>query len=184
MKKILLCILVFMMAITCYSYEPTHPDFYFMDYINQIENIINGKFENSGNRTSYVVMEYSGENSEILDINDGNIRNLYLVENSELKILSENKKENYEKIRQLMNIKGSYLHIAVVYFKTVGNKIYMAFDDVDLCIRYWATADIINDESGKRISNLPELFDNYDYYKSGSEIYDKWKNSSHKNERG
>ena len=120
MKKNFLLLIFFLFSISAYTYEPAHPYLYFEDYVNQIENLINNNLEVIGNKSDYVVMEYSGDDLDNLDINNENIRNLCLVENQKIVSLSNDRKQNYKVIKKLIDKKGDYLRIPVIYFKICG----------------------------------------------------------------
>ena len=65
----------------CYSYEPTYPSYCFSNYVDCMEDILSGNYETAENK-SYIVMEYSGDDSKELDIDNGNIKKVYLVEDN------------------------------------------------------------------------------------------------------
>jgi len=174
MKKICICFLIiFTFSIIAYSYEPAHPSYYFEDYINQIQNILNNNFEVTGNKSDYVIIEYSGDDSNNLDINNENIKRIYLIGNQEIIILSQDKRQNYKIIKKLINRKGDYLHIPVIYFKTCENNIYIALEEYNALVQYKVELDLIKNDKIE-ITNIPEFFDNYEYFKTGLRVYSKW----------
>ena len=174
MKKICICFLIiFTFSIIAYSYEPAHPSYYFEDYINQIQNILNNNFEVTGNKSDYVIIEYSGDDTNNLDINNENIKRIYLIENQEITILSQDKRQNYKIIKKLINRKVDYLHIPVIYFKTCENNIYIALEEYYALVQYKVELDLIKNDKIE-ITNIPEFFDNYEYFKTGLRVYSKW----------
>lgn len=173
-KNIVFLFIIVLFKISAYSYEPAHSYYYFEDYINQIENLINNNFEVTGNNSAYVIMEYSGDDSENLDITNKNIQKLYLIDNQKIEILPQDKKQNYKIIKNLIDKKGDYLHIPVVYFKICNDNIYITIEEYNALVHYKVKLDLINKNNKIQISNVPEFFDNYDYFKTGLTVYSKW----------
>ncbi len=173
-KNIVLLFIVFLCNIYAFSYEPAHPYYYFEDYLNQIENLINNTLEVTENKSAYVIMEYSGDDSENLDISNENIKRLYLIDNQKIEILPQNKKQNYKILKKLIDKKGDYLHIPVVYFKIYNNNIYITLEEYNALVHYKVKLDLIKKNNKIQISNVPEFFDKYDYFKTGLTVYSKW----------
>ena len=173
-KNIVLLFIVFFCNIYAFSYEPAHPYYYFEDYLNQIENLINNTLEVTENKSAYVIIEYSGDDSENLDISNENIKKLYLIDNQKIEILPQNKKQNYKILKKLIDKKGDYLHIPVVYFKIFNDNIYITLEEYNALVHYKVKLDLIKKNNKIQISNVPEFFDKYDYFKTGLTVYSKW----------
>ena len=174
MKKYFLLLIIFLFNLYVYSYEPAHPYYCFVDYINQIENLINNNLEVTGSKSAYVIIEYSGDDSEKLDISNNNIKKLYLIDNQKIEILPQDKKHNYKIIKKLIDKKGDYLHIPVVYFKIYNDNIYITLEEYNALVHYKVKLDLIKKDNKIQISNIPEYFDEYDYFKTGLTVYSNW----------
>lgn len=174
MKKIISAIIFTILTMCfCYAYEPTYPSEYFADFLAQIENVLNGKIQNV-NDIPCVIIEYEGEDSPVFDITDKNIKKIYLAENDKIEELPYNKREVYKAIKKIQNKKIAGLKITLIYFKQDSENIYFVFEDTRYYVHYTVKAKVKDDGNKKIISEIPEMFNKWKFFKTGLTVYSKW----------
>ena len=175
MKKLLFIFFLIFSIVLVYALEPGLPLECMNDYIKQIENIINKKDEAVGKDKNYIIMEYSEDSSpDTFGIHTENIANIYLIENTEIKKLTSDRKEIYQIIKKIGKSHMNNLsNMNLVYFKCVGNKIFIILENY--LVYYKLNTEIKRSGDGEiKIINIPDWFFDFEYYQLLSTVYYSW----------